>query len=294
MKMKSERTPLFVHAIFIFCSAAAILPLLLVIAISFSSENDIIKYGYSFIPHHFTTYAYKYVFNDPHVLFRAYSNTIIATVVGTLVCMGITSALAYPLSRKSMPGRRFFTFYVVLTILFNGGLVPWYIVMRNFLHFKDNIWALIIPGLLLNGFNVLIMRTFFANTIPTELLEAANMDGAGEFRIFAQIVIPLSKPVYATIGLFATLAYWNDWYNSMIFQIRQDNFSMQYILQRILINIQILSQSKSNNAGVAFAALPQETSRMAMAIIAIGPIIFAYPFFQKYFIKGLTIGAVKG
>jgi putative aldouronate transport system permease protein len=166
--------------------------------------------------------------------------------------------------------------------------------MKNYLHFNDNIWALIVPGLMLNGFNVLIMRTFFANTIPSELLEAANIDGAGEFRIFVQIVIPLSKPVYATIGLFATLAYWNDWYNSMIFQVKQDNFSMQYVLQRILINIQYLSQSRSNNAGASLAALPQETSRMAMAIIAIGPIIFAYPFFQKYFIKGLTIGAIKG
>jgi putative aldouronate transport system permease protein len=147
---------------------------------------------------------------------------------------------------------------------------------------------------MLNGFNVLIMRTFFANTIPAELLEAANMDGAGELRIFLRIVIPLSKPVYATIGLFATLAYWNDWYNSMIFQIKPDNFSIQYVLQRILINLQYLTQSRSSNASASLAAIPQETSRMAMAIIAIGPIIFAYPFFQKYFIKGLTIGAIKG
>jgi len=292
--MNSQKTPWFVHVIFLFCSAAAILPLLLIIIISFSSENSIIKYGYSFFPHEFSMYAYKYVFSDPHTLIRAYSNTIFATVVGTLVCMCITSALAYPLSRKSMPLRKFFMFYVVLTILFNGGLVPWYIVMKNYLHLNDNLWALVIPGLLLNGFNVLIMRTFFSNTIPVELLEAANMDGAGEFRIFAQIVVPLSKPVYATIGLFATLAYWNDWYNSMLFQVNKDNYSMQYVLQKILTNIQYLSQSKSNNAGAALAALPQETSRMAMAIIAIGPIIFAYPFFQKYFIKGLTIGAVKG
>lgn len=292
--MNNEKTPWFVHVIFIFCSAAAILPLLLIIIISFSSENSIVKYGYSFFPHEFSMFAYKYVFSDPHTLIRAYSNTIFATVVGTLVCMCITSALAYPLSRKSMPFRKFFTFYVVFTILFNGGLVPWYIVMKIYLHLNDNLWALVIPGLLLNGFYVLIMRTFFANTIPVELLEAANMDGAGEFRIFAQIVIPLSKPVYATIGLFATLAYWNDWYNSMLFQINKDNYSMQYVLQKILTNVQYLSQSRSNNAGAALAALPQETSRMAMAIIAIGPIIFAYPFFQKYFIKGLTIGAVKG
>jgi putative aldouronate transport system permease protein len=292
--MKSEKTHWLIHAIFIICSAAAILPLLLVISISFSSENAIIRYGYSFLPREFSLKAYQFVFGDPHILIRSYSNTIFATVVGTLACLTITSALAYPLSRRSMPYRKFFTFFVVLTILFNGGLVPWYIVMKNYLHFNDNIWALVVPGLMLNGFNVLIMRTFFANTIPAELLEAANMDGAGELRIFLRIVIPLSKPVYATIGLFATLAYWNDWYNSMIFQIKPDNFSIQYVLQRILINLQYLTQSRSSNASASLAAIPQETSRMAMAIIAIGPIIFAYPFFQKYFIKGLTIGAIKG
>lgn len=292
--MKSERTPWLIHVIFVLYSAAAILPLLLVISISFSSEASILRNGYSFIPQEFSLEAYRFVFGDPEILFRSYSNTIFATVTGTLVCLAITSALAYPLSRKSMPGRKFFTFFVVITILFNGGLVPWYIVMKKYLGFNDNIWALIVPGLLLNGFNVLIMRTFFANTIPEELLEAANMDGAGEFRIFVQMVIPLSKPVYATIGLFATLAYWNDWYNSMIFQVKPVNFSIQYVLQRILLNLQYLTQSRSSNASASLATIPQETSRMAMAIVAIGPIIFAYPFFQKYIVKGLTIGSVKG
>lgn len=292
--MKGDRTHWLIHLIFILYSAAAIMPLLLIISISFSSENSIIRDGYSFIPKEFSLDAYKFVFGDPEILYRSYSNTIFATVVGTLMCLMITSALAYPLSRRSMPYRKFFTFYVVLTILFNGGLVPWYIVMKKYLGFSDNIWALVIPGLLLNGFNVLIMRTFFSNTIPEELLEAARIDGAGEFRTFVQIVLPLSKPVYATIGLFATLAYWNDWYNSMIFQIKPNNFSIQYVLQRILINLQYLTQSRSSNASASLAAIPQETSRMAMAIIVIGPIIFAYPFFQKYFVKGLMIGAIKG
>ena len=293
--MDSKKTHWLIHALFIFCSAAAILPILLVVAVSFSSEDSIIKYGYSFIPHEFSLYAFKYIFNDPHVILRAYSVTIFVTIVGTLACMIITSALAYPISRKSLPFRNFFSVFVVLTILFNGGLVPWYILFKTYLHFSDNIWALIVPGLMLNGFNVLIMRTFFKNTIPGELIESANMDGAGELRIFVQIVIPLSKPVYATIGLFATLAYWNDWFNSMVFQIKPDNFSMQYVLQSILLNIQYLAQNtRSTNANSSMAALPAETSRMAMALIAIGPIIFAYPFFQNYFIKGMTIGAVKG
>ncbi len=292
--MKNKRTHWAIHAIFIFCSLAAIIPLILVLIISFSSEDSIAKYGYSFFPQEFSVSAYDYVFKDPHLLFRAYGNTIFSTVFGTIVCMAITSMLAYPISRKTLPFRKFFTFFVVFTILFNGGLVPWYIVMKSYLHLSDSIWALVLPGLLLNGFNVLIMRTFFANTIPQELLEAANIDGAGEFRIFVQIVIPLSKPVYATIGLFATLAYWNDWFNSMIFQIKPENYSIQYVLQSILLNIQFLSQNRSSNAAASLATVPQETSRMAMAIIAVGPIIFAYPFFQKYFVKGLTIGAVKG
>ncbi len=284
----------FIHTIFILCSSAAIIPILLVVIISFTSEDSIAKYGYSFFPHEFSLSAYDYVFKDPHLLFKTYSNTIFSTIIGTIICMAITSMLAYPISRKTLPFRKFFTFFVVFTILFNGGLVPWYIVMKSYLHFSDNIWALIVPGLLLNGFNVLIMRTFFANTIPQELLEAANIDGAGELRIFAQIVIPLSKPVYATIGLFATLGYWNDWFNSMIFQIKPTNYSIQYLLQSILLNIQFLSQNRSSNAAASLATVPQESSRMAMAVIAVGPIIFAYPFFQKYFVKGLTIGAVKG
>ncbi|HEY5586846.1 MAG TPA: carbohydrate ABC transporter permease [Ruminiclostridium sp.] len=293
--MESKKTNWLIHALFIFCSATAILPVLLVAAVSFSSESSINKYGYSFIPHEFSLFAYNYIFNDPHIIIRAYSVTIFVTIVGTLACLIITSALAYPLSRKTLPYRNFLTFFVVLTILFNGGLVPWYILFKTYLHFSDNIGALIVPGLMLNGFSVLIMRTFFINTIPPELIEAADMDGAGELRIFVQIVIPLSKPVYATIGLFATLAYWNDWYNSMLFQINPDNFSMQYVLQRILLNIQYLSQNtRSTNASSSLAALPAETSRMAMALIAAGPIILVYPFFQKYFIKGLTIGAVKG
>lgn len=293
--MNSKKTHWLIHALFIFGSAAAILPVLLVTAISFSSEDSINKYGYSLIPHEFSLGAFQYIFGNPHVIERAYFVTIFVTLVGTLACLIVTSSLAYPLSRKGMPYRNFFTMFVVLTILFNGGLVPWYILFKSYLHFSDNLWALIVPGLMVNGFNVLIMRTFFANTIPHELYEAAYIDGAGELRIFAQIVIPLSKPVYATIGLFATLAYWNDWFNSMIFQVNPDNFSIQYVLQSILLNIQYLSQNtRSTNATASLASLPAETSRMAMALIAAGPIIFAYPFFQKYFVKGLTIGAVKG
>ncbi len=154
---------------------------------------------------------------------------------------------------------------------------------------------MIVPNLLLSGFNVLIMRTFFISSIPQSLIEAAYLDGAGELRIFSQIVVPLSKPVIATIGLFSTLAYWNDWYNSMVFLTTSNNFSIQFYLNRVLMSIQYLTQGNINqNASNALNVLPEQTVRMAMAIIGVGPIIFAYPFFQKYFIKGLTIGAIKG
>lgn len=187
--MKTRETHLFIHLIFLFCSAAAILPMLLVVAISLSSESSVNKYGYSLIPHEFSLDAYRYIFSNSYIVLRAYFVTIFVTVTGTLACLIITSALAYPISRKSLPYRKFFTFFIVITILFNGGLVPWYILYKNYLHLSDNMLALIIPGLLLNGFNVLIMRTFFTNTIPPELFEVANIDGAGELRIFVQIVI---------------------------------------------------------------------------------------------------------
>ena len=294
--MEDKRTHWLIHIFFIFCSTVAILPILMVVGISFSSEDSIIKYGYSLIPREFSLGAYNYIFGDPEIIVRAYLITIFSTVVGTLGCLTVTSALAYPLSRRTLPLRNFFTFFVVFTILFNGGLVPWYILFKTYLGFSDNVWALIVPGLMVNGFNVLIMRTFFSNTIPAELYDSAHIDGAGEIRIFLQIVIPLSKPVYATIGLFATLAYWNDWFNSMVFQISPKNYSLQYVLQNILLNIQYLTvnSNRISVANEAMATFPAETTRMAMALIAIGPIVFAYPFFQQYFVKGLTIGAIKG
>jgi putative aldouronate transport system permease protein len=232
---------------------------------------------------------------DPGTIVRSYGVTIFVTFIGTVVSLLLTATMAYPLSRSVLPFRKGLSFFVFFTILFNGGLVPWYLVFTQLFHLKDSIWALIVPGLLMNGFNVLIMRTFFSTSIPPALIESAYIDGAGELRIFAQFIVPLSKPVFATIGLFNTLAYWNDWFNSLVFMSNAKFYSLQYLLNIILLNIQFLSQNSQNNqASALMEALPQETVRMAMAIIGLGPIILAYPFFQKYFIKGLTIGAVKG
>ncbi len=293
--MMKKKTPWFLHIVFLISTFFAIFPLLLVIMISFTDEKTVQVNGYSLFPQKLSLYSYQYLFSDLDQIVRSYLVTIFVTIVGTLISLIITSALAYPLSRPNLPFRKGFTFFVFFTLLFNGGLVPWYITYTNVVDLRNSIFALIVPNLLLSGFNVLIMRTFFISSIPQSLIEAAYLDGAGELRIFSQIVVPLSKPVIATIGLFSTLAYWNDWYNSMVFLTTSNNFSIQFYLNRVLMSIQYLTQGNINqNASNALNVLPEQTVRMAMAIIGVGPIIFAYPFFQKYFIKGLTIGAIKG
>jgi putative aldouronate transport system permease protein len=283
------------HVLFIIVTCTMIFPLLLVVIVSFTDEMTITREGYSYFPKQLSLEAYKYLFLDSMTIIRAYGVTILATVAGGLGGLLLTSLLAYPISRNDLPLRKTLSFYIFFTLLFNGGVVPWYLVFTQIFNVKDTIWALIVPGLLLNGFFVLIMRTFFQTTIPMAVIESAYMDGAGEFRIFFQIVLRLSTPVLATIGLFVTIAYWNDWFNSLVFINDYKYYSLQYLLNKILLNIQFLAQNtQNNNAAQLIAQLPTETVRMAMAIIGVGPIIFAYPFFQKYIIKGLTVGAVKG
>jgi putative aldouronate transport system permease protein len=290
-----NKTHWLLHLVFIFIACTTILPIILVFMVSITDETTIAQNGYSFFPHKISFEAYRYLFLDSMTIIRAYGVTIFITIVGTIVGLMLTALLAYPISRRDFPYKNMLTFFVFFTMLFNGGLVPWYLVFTKLIPLKDTIWSLIIPGLLLNGFFVLIMRTFFANSIPMAIIESAYMDGASETRIFFRIVLPLSTPVLATIGLFNTLGYWNDWFNSLVFLTDSKYYSLQYLLNKILLNIQFLSQnSRNNNASQIMATLPTETVRMAMAIIGVGPIVLAYPFFQKYFVKGLTVGAVKG
>lgn len=290
-----NKTHWLLHLVFLIIACTTILPIILVFMVSITDETTITQNGYSFFPQKISFEAYKYLFLDSMTIFRAYGVTIFITVVGTIVGLMLTALLAYPISRRDFPYKNMLTFFVFFTMLFNGGLVPWYLVFTKLIPLKDTIWSLIIPGLLLNGFFVLIMRTFFATSIPMAIIESAYMDGASESRIFFRIVLPLSTPVLATIGLFNTLGYWNDWFNSLVFLTDSKYYSLQYLLNKILLNIQFLSQnSRNTNASQIMATLPTETVRMAMAIIGIGPIVLAYPFFQKYFVKGLTVGAVKG
>lgn len=275
-------------------AVACLFPVLLVVSVSLTDELAIIRHGYNIIPPKFSLYAYEFLFKDSDKIFRGYGISILVTLAGTAISLILTSLFAYPISRKDMPYRNSLSFFVFFTMLFHGGLVPWYLTYAA-AGLKNTLWALIIP-LLIAPFNIIIMRIFFSNTIPDSLIESAKIDGASELRIYARIVLPLSLPVMATIGLFQTLNYWNDWYNSMVFISDNRLVSLQYLMYKVITQVQYLTSGMVNSgvAGQELAKIPTETVRMAMAIVGIGPIVFVYPFVQKYFVKGLTIGAVKG
>lgn len=284
------------HVILGLFAAACLIPFALLIVSSLSSEASIIQNGYSFFPTELSLDAYHYLWTHVVELGRAYGITVLITVVGTAVSLAISSMLAYPLSRHDMPLKNFWTFFVFFTMLFNGGLVPTYMVYTQLFDIKNTLFGLLIPGLLMNGFNVLLVRTFFMTSIPSALLEAASIDGASEIKTFYRIVLPLSLPIMATIGLFQAIAYWNDWFNGLIYLTDTRLFGIQTILNKMMTDIQFLTSNSnlaSTGAGQAIMELPSTTVRMAIAAIGVLPILIAYPFFQKYFVKGITIGAVK-
>ncbi|MCV4232893.1 carbohydrate ABC transporter permease [Virgibacillus sp. LDC1] len=284
------------HVILGLFAAACLIPFALLIVSSLSSEASIIQNGYSFFPTELSLDAYHYLWTHVGELGRAYGITVLITVIGTAVSLAISSMLAYPLSRHDMPLKNFWTFFVFFTMLFNGGLVPTYMVYTQLFDIKNTLFGLLIPGLLMNGFNVLLVRTFFITSIPSALLEAASIDGASEIKTFYRIVLPLSLPIMATIGLFQAIAYWNDWFNGLIYLTDTRLFGIQTILNKMMTDIQFLTSNSnlaSTGAGQAIMELPSTTVRMAIAAIGVLPILIAYPFFQKYFVKGITIGAVK-
>ncbi|MBT2725817.1 carbohydrate ABC transporter permease [Neobacillus sp. BF23-41] len=293
---KSDRITQWVSHIFlIILAAGSIIPFIILLSSSLNSEAAIMKEGYSFIPKEISFDAYNYLLNNSSSILRAYGITIIVTVFGTFVSLAMTSFLAYALSRRDLPYKNVFAFLVFFTLLFNGGLVPTYLVYTQVFDIKNTIWALIVPGLLMNGFNVLLMRTFFMTSIPEPVIESARMDGAGEFRTFFSIILPLSLPILATIGLLQTIIYWNDWFNGLIYITEPSLFSIQNILNRMLSDIQFLASSNlGTNASQAASQVPTTGVRMAIAVIGVLPILIAYPFFQKYLVKGIALGSVKG
>ncbi|HEY4390562.1 MAG TPA: carbohydrate ABC transporter permease [Paenibacillus sp.] len=271
-----------------------VFPFLFVVIISLTDEGTLAKNGYRLIPEKWSLGAYRYMFDMGDTLLRSYGITILVTVVGTVIALLFMAFYAYAISRKSFRYRNFFSFFAFFTMLFNGGLVPTYIIVTQLMGLKDTIWALILP-LAVNAFYIMILRTFYATSVPEAIIESGKIDGAGEFRIFIKLVLPLSLPGLATIGLFSTLGYWNDWFNALLYIDNPNLVPLQSMLMRIETSMQFIMQNASNSSLSleAMRSLPQDTSRMAMVVMATLPIIFAYPFFQRYFIQGLTVGAVK-
>lgn len=279
------------HFILLIIVLGCALPILLVVSISFTDINTIFEYGYSFIPKKVNTDAYKYIFQDLSQIIRSYGVSILVTFIGGAISLIFSAMIAYTLSRKDYKYHKQLNFFVFLTMLINGGLVPFYIVVSRFLHLKNSILALILPYLILAWF-VLLLRSFLAN-IPNEVIESARVDGCNEFKIFSLIVLPMSKPALATIGLMIVLRYWNDWWLSLLFIDEPKKMPLQYLLQRIMANLQELADRPSVGI-IEVIEFPSEAARMAMAVLAAGPMLFLFPFFQKYFVKGLTVGSVKG
>ena len=281
---------------FLILALICVIPAVLVVSISFSAEQSITDYGYRLIPKIISLDGYGYLLKQGALIIRALGVSLFVTIVGTVLGTLLTTLMGYVLSRPDYKLNGFLTMLVFIPMVFNGGLVSTYFIVSQFLHLKNTLWALILP-LSVSSFNVVICRTFFKTTIPEELIESAKMDGATQFKIFFQIVLPISLPVIATIGLFLCFAYWNDWYQSMLYIDNQRLYSLQALLNAIMTNINMLAQNAATmGASMAdmVANMPKEAARMAIVVIIVLPIACAYPFFQKYFISGLTVGAVKG
>jgi putative aldouronate transport system permease protein len=263
--------------------------------ISITSENSLIRNGYQFIPKEFSASSYLFLWGEINTIVKALGISVLVTLVGTCLGVIITTLLGYVLSRNNYKLNGFLTYLVFIPMIFNGGMISSYVINTNLLSLKDSIWALILP-LLVSSFNVIICKTFFKTTIPDSIVESAKIDGASQLNIFAKIIIPISKPVFATIGLFLCFGYWNDWFQSSLYITNTNLLSLQALLNNIQKNVQYLANNPA--AGLSLQQyknlMPQEGARMAIAILIIVPIACAYPFFQKYFISGLTIGAVKG
>jgi putative aldouronate transport system permease protein len=275
---------------------ACVFPFIFVLIISLTDEKSLLQNGYRIFPEKWSTFAYSYIFKTGDQLLHSYGITITVTVIGTLLTVFMTTLYAYALSRKNFSYRKFFSFIAFFTMLFGGGLVPSYIVVTQLLHLKDSIWALILP-MSMNAFYILVLRTFFQTMVPDAIIESGKIDGAGEFKTLFSLVLPISLPGLATIALFSTLGYWNDWFNALLYIDSTNLVPLQALLMRIETSMQfILQNSALLNSGQGrelINKLPQDTSRMAMVVLATGPIVLAYPFFQRYFVQGLTIGAVK-
>ena len=294
MKKRSKAlSNLPIAIILLIFAMLCVLPFWLVLSGSLTSEAEIMSSGFGLFPKKIDFTAYKILMTNMSRILNGYKISLIVTVVGTTLTVVVVSLAAWPISQNRVKYHNALNFFVLFTMLFSGGMVPWFIVCRNMLHLTDTIWALILPYVA-NAWYIFLVRNYYRGS-PDELVEAAKIDGAGEYRIFGQIIFPLSKPVLATIALFACLAYWNDWWLGIMLVDKVEMQPLQLLLRTITSNIQFLSTAGNANAvAVASSSIPSEAIKMATCIITIGPIILVYPFVQKYFVKGIMVGAVKG
>lgn len=289
--MIEKRTSKIVAGIILsILSLICVLPFLLIISGSLTSETALLVEGYGFLPPEFSWEAYSYLFADGTSIIKAYGMTFLVTIVGTFIGLIFTTMLAYAISKHNLPGKNGIAFFVFFAMLFNGGIVPTYIMYVNLFHIKNTIWALIIPNYLVFGFYVIMMRTYFTSNLPEAVLESARIDGASEFHIFWKIVLPMSGPIIATVGMMMGITYWNDWQNGLYYVNNKDLFTIQLILNKMLQNAEAIRTIATDVS----VELPSISIRMAIAVLGALPIMAVFPFFQKYYVKGITIGAVKG
>lgn len=289
-----RRLNIVFHIILIVLSLSCLYPFLVILGSSFQSQQEILTSGYAVIPKDFTAEAYKLIFLTPKKIIDAYGVTIFTTLVSTVGGLIFVSTCGYVMSRDDFAYKRILGLYVFFTMLFSGGMVPGYILMTRGLGLKDSLLALIIPGMC-SAWNILLMKGFF-KTIPSSLIESAKLDGAGEFQIFTRIIVPISKPAFATVGLLLMLTFWNEWFNSLLYINNPSKVKLQYLLMTMLRNVEFLNSPEAQQYGLltGMETIPVMSVRMAMCVLAAGPILLVFPFFQKYFVKGLTVGAVKG
>lgn len=295
-KNESLRWQIISHGVMILFSVLVLLPFILLVVASFTEDQWATIHGFSFFPAEWSIAAYKYIASSWATIGKGYIMTIIVTFVGTVLSLAVTASFAYVLSDQELPGVKFLNFMCIFTMLFSGGIVSSYYCWTQVFHIRDTIFALIFPNLLMSAFNVILLKNYFTFSVPVSLKEAARIDGAGEIKIFFRVVLPLSKPILATIGLMTGLGYWNDWTNGLYYLTQRNGsqyYTIQLIMNQINDNISFLSKNASQMAGVSVGSLPTTTVRMAIAVVGVLPVLIIYPFLQKYFVKGITMGAVK-
>ena len=292
MKAKQNKWQMLIAFFLILVSLSCILPLMLVVSISFTDEAAIVKNGYSLIPSQFSLAAYRNIFSGGKQVWRSYGVSVFVTLVGTMINVCITGMAGYALANPSVRYRNELAMFFFLTMVFNGGMVPWYMICKT-VGLTENIWALLIPNLIFSSYNLFLVRNYMRD-IPTALVESAKLDGANDACIAFKIYFPLSKPIMATIALFAAIGYWNDWWNSIMLVSDTSLYPVQYLLMKLKSDINMMKNLQNSGFAGAAAMKPAESLQMATVVITIAPILLFYPFLQKYIVKGLVIGSVKG